>query len=109
MTTPPYVIVQPGGWGHVSDNPHAHLVVRVDEWVRVYHQEQERYHFVVEHGTYDAAHDQRNELNGTGHPITEPPEPEPAEADPEQAENPVEYPVEVTGEEGVKWLGAKVQ
>lgn len=99
MTVPnPYVIVRPGGWGHVSDNPHAHLVVRVDEWVRVYHREQERYSFVIEHPAYDPAHNERNKLNGISDRVTVPPAPEPEH---------VENPVEVEGV-GVQWLGAKV-
>lgn len=100
MSDSPYVIVRPGGWAHVSDNPHAHLVVRVDEWVRVLHQEQKTYNFVVEHPSYDLAHNQRNELNGTGDRLPEPP-PDPVEQ--------VENPVEVTGEVDVKWLGASLQ
>ncbi len=88
-----YVIVRPGGWGHVSDNPHAHLVVHVDEWVKVHHGEQQTYSFASEHTTYDGAHNRCVELNGTGTLVVERPEG-------------VETPIEVEGE-GVQWLGEK--
>lgn len=87
-----FVIVEPGGWGHVSDNPHAHLVVDVEEWVQVHHKEKAAYDFISEHGTYDAAQAERNRLNSR-------------RADPPE-QSQVEVAVEIPGE-GVQWLGAK--
>ena len=87
-----YVIVRPGGWGHASDNPHAHLVVEADEWVKVLHQEKERYDFIIEHTTFNAAHNERNRLNGIQDWVEEHPQPE------------VAVP---TAGGGVQWLGEK--
>jgi hypothetical protein len=87
----PYVIVRPGGWGHVSDDPDLHLVVHVDEWVQVYHKEKSTYDFASEHQTLNGAHNRRNELNGTGHLVAD-----------EPAVEGVESPVETEGQE-VQW------
>lgn len=71
-----YVIVRPGGWGHASDNPKAHLVVNVDEWVKVLHKEKGHYDFVVEHDEYNSAHHERNRLNRLANPVREEAQPE---------------------------------
>jgi hypothetical protein len=86
-----YVIVRPGGWGHVSDNAHAHLVVKADEWVQVLHKEKDTYDYVTEHTTFNAAHNERNRCNGIRDWVEEEPEPEVA--------------VETTT--GVQWLGER--
>lgn len=87
-----YVIVRPGGWGHVSDDPHAHLVVPVDEWVQVYHKEKAAYDAATQCPTYDAAHNERNRLNGT---VADLPQPH------------VQTVPEAEGL-GVQWLGERV-
>lgn len=91
-----YVIVRPGDRGHASDNPHAHLVVEVNEWVQVHHKEKDRYDFVSEHGSFDAAHNERNRLNDIDDQVTLTPQPETAQP---------EIAVDAPG--GVQWLGEK--
>lgn len=87
-----FVIIRPGGWGHVHDDPHTHLVVEVEEWVQVYHGEKESYDSVTPFRTYDAAHNERNRRNDIPADLEEEPQ--------------VEVAVEIEGEE-VQWLGAK--
>lgn len=67
-----YVIVQPGTRGHATGDPASHLVVDVNEWVQVLHEEKPGYDFLTEHTTYDAAADKRNELNNPMPGATEP-------------------------------------
>lgn len=91
-----YVIVRPGERGHVCDTPSAHLVVDVEEWVKVYHGEKAAYDAPVLCHGFDSAHNKRNRMNNIDDQVTE--TPEVLCGQPETA-------METT--QGIKWLGEK--
>lgn len=96
MSSNLYVIVKPGDRGHIGDDPQKYLVVNVEEWVRIYHEEQDHYNYVLEHDTLNAAHEDRNRLNGVSDHVEDPP----------LTEQP-EVAVTTGGSGEVAWLGVK--